>query len=66
MLGVYRRLIGHDAMFYAEKHGLRVNKYEDPYDVAIMGMDPEYALEILTEDPSLLWIDVLHEAEAGA
>lgn len=53
------RLTAHDAIEYAAAHGLTLRKYADPTEDAREGLSIEEARAIATEDPSLIYLDVL-------
>jgi len=50
------RLLGYDAIEYAEARGLLVNKYADPTEGARSGIDPDDARDIAAEDEGLIWL----------
>jgi hypothetical protein len=52
------RLTGFDAIEYAEKQGLRLNKAADAIDDAQAELTIAEAEAIATEDPDLIWLDV--------
>ncbi|HVX11743.1 MAG TPA: hypothetical protein VHC22_11225 [Pirellulales bacterium] len=52
------RLIGFDAIEYAEKEGLRLNKRADHIDEARSGLTIAEAEAIATEDPESIWLKV--------
>ena len=53
------RLIGHQAIEYAEEHdGCVLHKYADPTEGARV-VTYEEALEVAVEDPALIWTDTL-------
>jgi hypothetical protein len=49
-------MTGHDAIDYAEAHGLTLNKYSDPMEGARELVDIAEAREIAADDPALIWI----------
>lgn len=51
-------LTGHEAIEYAEKHNLTLNKYADPTEEAREGLDVEEARKVAAEDPSLVYIEI--------
>lgn len=51
-----RTLTGHEAIDYAEEHGLTLHKHTDPTEEA-RDVTPDEAREIAAEDPSLIWVD---------
>lgn len=54
------RLNAHDAIAYAERYGLTLDKHADPTEPARDGLTPDQAREIATEDPSLIYLDTDH------
>ncbi|MEN6492828.1 MAG: hypothetical protein ABFD16_00935 [Thermoguttaceae bacterium] len=57
------RLTGFEAIAFAEREGLTLNKAADNIDEAVTGLSIAEAEAIATEDPDLIWLDV-PEAEA--
>ena len=51
-------LTGHDAIDYAETHGLTLNKYSDPMEGARELVEIAEAREIAADDPALVWIEM--------
>lgn len=51
-------LTGHDAIEYAERHGLTLSKYNDPTELARDELSLDEAREIAAEDPSLIYLEV--------
>lgn len=51
-------LTGHEALEWAEKNGLTLNKYADPTEEAREGLDVEEARKVAAEDPSLIYIEI--------
>ena len=51
------RLTGHDAIRYAEIHGVALHKYTDPIEKAREELSIEEARQVAAEDPSLIWVD---------
>lgn len=51
------RLIGREAIDYAEQHGLTLKKYTDPTEEAREGLTVAEANAVVGEDPSLIYID---------
>lgn len=49
-------LQGHEAIEYAERNGLTLNKYADPTEDAREGLTVDEARGIAREDSSLIWI----------
>jgi hypothetical protein len=47
-------LKGHEAIEYAERHGVTLNKYADPTEGAREGLTVEEARDVASEDPSLI------------
>lgn len=54
-------LTGHDAIEFVRQFGGTLNKYTDPTEEALFGIDLGYAEEVACEDPSLVWTEI--EAE---
>lgn len=52
------KLRGHEAITYAEAHGLRLAKYADPVEDARQDLTPEEARKIAREDPRLIYLDI--------
>ncbi len=52
------KLTGFDAISYAEREGLSLNKSADPIDDARTGLSVAEAEAIATEDASLIWVEV--------
>jgi hypothetical protein len=52
------RIIGHDAIEYAERHGLTLKKYADPTEGAREDLSLDEAREIAKADPTLIYIDI--------
>jgi hypothetical protein len=61
--GETMRLTGFEAIAFAEREGLTLNKAADNIDEAVTGLSIAEAEAIATEDPDLIWLDV-PEAEA--
>ena len=59
------RLHGFEAIEYAEKEGLTLNKRGDPIDRPVTGLSVAEAEAIASEDPSLIWLDVPESAYYG-
>jgi hypothetical protein len=55
------RLTGFDAIEYAEKQGLPLNKHPDRLDGPRMALSVAEAAAFATEDPNLIWLDVDEE-----
>lgn len=53
-----KHLSGYEAIEYAERCGLKLNKYNDPTEPAREGLTVEEAEQVADEDPGLIWIDV--------
>lgn len=56
------KLTGTEAIKYAEKHGLALNKYTDPTEEAREGLTVEEAQAVAKEDPSLIWIAITDDS----
>lgn len=52
------RLTGFDAIEFAEKEGLRLNKAADRIDQGQTGLTIAEAEAIATDDPDVIWLDV--------
>lgn len=52
------RLTGFDAIEYAEKEGLKLNKKADHIDEARSGLTIAEAEAIATDDPDSIWLNV--------
>lgn len=52
------RLTGFEAIEYAEKEGLRLNKLADHIDDARSGLSIAEAEAIATDDPESIWLKV--------
>ena len=52
-----KKLTGIEAIDYARKNDLTLNKYADPTEEARTDMSVDEAEEVATEDPSLIWIN---------
>ena len=52
------RLTGFEAIEYAEKEGLALNKAADPINEEAAGLTIAEAEAIAAEDPDLIWIEV--------
>ena len=59
------RLQGFEAIEYAEKEGLTLNKKGDHIDAPVTGLTIAEAEAIAAEDPSLIWLDVADDAYYG-
>jgi len=59
------RLTGFEAIEYAEKEGLALNKSADAIDNAAHDLSIAEAEAIATEDPDLIWLVVPDEAYYG-
>ena len=51
-------LTGTEAIDYARKNDLTLNKYADPTEDARSGLTPEEAEDVAAEDPSLIWLEI--------
>jgi hypothetical protein len=52
------RLTGFDAISYAEREGLSLNKSADPIDDARTGLSVAEAEAVASEDAHLIWVEV--------
>jgi len=52
------RLTGFDAIEYAEKQGLKLNKHPDSIQGPRLDVSIAEATAIASEDPSLIWLEV--------
>lgn len=59
------RLTGFEAIEYAEKEGLTLNKAGDSIDEAVRGLSVAEAEAIADEDPELIWLEVPGEEYYG-
>jgi len=59
------KLTGFDAIEYAEKEGLSLNKAADAIDGQVHGLSIAEAEAIATEDPDLIWLVVPDEEYYG-
>ena len=59
------RLTGFDAIEYAEKEALPLNKSADERDKAREGLTVAEAEAIADEDPDLIWLDVPEDRYYG-
>jgi hypothetical protein len=59
------RLTGFDAIEYAEKEGLTLNKAADAVDEEVSGLSIAEAEAIATEDPDLIWLNVAEDDYYG-
>jgi hypothetical protein len=59
------RLTGFEAIEYAEKEGLTLNKSGDSIDGAQQGLSIAEAEAIATDEPELIWVDVPEDAYYG-
>ena len=57
-----KKLHGREAILYAERHGLALNKYADPTEGAREGLTVGEANDVASEDPDLIWI---YDREGG-
>ena len=60
------RLTGFDAIEYAEKEGLKLNKAADAVDEKATGLSIAEAEAIAAEDPELIWLNVAEDDYYGA
>lgn len=56
--GTTIRLTGDEAIEYAEKQGLTLNKHPDPITGPRVGLNIAEAQAIAADDPDLIWLDV--------
>jgi hypothetical protein len=59
------RLTGFEAIEYAEKEGLKLNKHPDAITAQRIGLDIAGAEAIASEDPDLIWLDVSDDRYYG-
>ncbi len=59
------RLIGFDAISFAEREGYRLNKFGDHIDPPRNGLTIAEAEAIAADDPDLIWLDVPEEIYYG-
>lgn len=59
------RLTGFEAIEYAEKEGLTLNKFADPINEAATDLTIAEAEAIATDDADLIWLDVGEDAFSG-
>jgi hypothetical protein len=59
------RLTGFEAIEYAEKEGLGLNKAADAIDDEVKGLSIAEAEAIATDNPELIWVDVAKTEEYG-
>jgi hypothetical protein len=59
------RLTGFDAIEYAEKEGLTLNKAADAVDDEVRGLSIAEAEAIATDNPDLIWLNVPEEDYYG-
>ena len=59
------RLTGFDAIEYAEKEGLKLNKHPDSIQGPRLGLTIAEAEAIADEEPELIWLDVTDEQYHG-
>lgn len=55
------RLTGFDAIEFAEKQGLLLNKHPNSISGPRIGLSTAEAAAIATDDPDLIWLDVVDE-----
>lgn len=60
-----RTLRGHDAIEYAERHGLTVRKAADPTEGHRNGLTPSEARSIAAEDAGLIYVDLVYCTGCG-
>jgi hypothetical protein len=59
------KLTGFEAIEYAEKEGLTLNKAADRIDDEVSGLTVAEAEAIASEDPDLIWLNVAEEEYYG-
>ena len=59
------RLNGFDAIAYAEREGLTLNKAADAIDQEMNGLTVAEAEAVASDRPDLIWLDVADEAYYG-
>ena len=59
------RLTGFDAIEYAEKEGLKLNKHPDSIQGPRLGLSIAEAEAIADEEPELIWLDVTDDQYHG-
>jgi len=59
------RLTGFEAITYAEKEGLTLNKHPDALDGPRTGLSIAEAEALATDDPDLIWLEVAEAAYYG-
>lgn len=59
------RLSGFDAIEYAEKEGLTLNKSADSVDDEVTGLSIAEAEAIASENPDLIWLNVAEDDYYG-
>ena len=59
------RLTGFDAIEFAEKEGLKLNKHPDSIQGPRLGLNIAEAEAIADEEPELIWLDVTDEQYHG-
>jgi len=55
------RLTGFDAIEFAEKQGLQLNKHPDSLTGPKIGLSVAEAEAIATDDPDLIWLDIAED-----
>lgn len=55
------QLTGFDAITFAEREGLALNKHADNIDDATTGLTVAEAEAVAAEDPDLIWLEVSDE-----
>ena len=58
-------ITGLDAIDYADRNGLALNKYADPTEPAREGLSVDEAHDVALEDPSLIWLDLTQPYQAA-
>lgn len=51
-------LKGYEAIHYAEKHGMRLNKSAGPTEEPSSGLSVEEAIKVANQDPAVIWLEV--------
>lgn len=60
------RLTGFDAITFAEREGLTLNKLADSINEAATGLTVPEAEAIATEDPNLIWLEISEDEYHGS
>jgi hypothetical protein len=59
------KLLGFDAIEYAEKEGLKLNKQADHIDSGAAGLTVAEAEAIADDNPDLIWLEVTDDVYYG-